>query len=106
MVCLGLVPFCGRNRGQVEVLGVLQPNVCAKRFVEHFTGLSPGTRAIGHGLFDADDLMALRALAEAMTRAIHFLFWPEPSHVDQLWLFHALSFPHRETVWLHGGYPN
>ena len=37
----------------------------------------------------SNDLMALRALAEVMTRAIHFLLWPEPSHVGQFWLFHA-----------------
>jgi hypothetical protein len=63
--------------------------VCAKRFVKHFTGFSLSTRAIGHGLFNADDLMALRALAEAMTRAIDFFLWPKPSHVGQFWLFHA-----------------
>src|SRR6266849_7382789 len=90
---LGLVPFCGWDSGWVEVLGVLQLNVCTKRFVQHFTGFSQSTRAVGHGLFDADDLMALRALAEAMTRAIHFVLWPKPSHVGQFWLFHAPSFP-------------
>ena len=70
---LGLVPFCGRDSGCVEVLGVLQLNVCAKRFIEHFAGLLLSTRSFGHDLFDADDLMALRALAEAMTGAIHFV---------------------------------
>jgi hypothetical protein len=90
---LGLAPFCGWDSGWVEVLGVLQLNVCAKRFVQHFTGFSLSTRAVGHGLFYADDLMALRALAEAMTRAIHFVLWPKPSHVGQFWLFHAPSFP-------------
>jgi hypothetical protein len=72
---------------------VLQVNVSAKRFVQHFTGFSQSTRAVGHGLFDADDFMALRALAEAMTRAIHFVLWPKPSHVGQFWPFHASSFP-------------
>jgi|ERR1022692_637633 hypothetical protein len=90
---LRLVPFCGTDSGQVEVLGVLQLNVCAKRFVEHFTGLSLGTRSVGHGLFDADDLMALRTLAEAMTGAIHFALWSKPTNVGQFWFFHALSFP-------------
>jgi len=67
--------------------------VCAKRFVQHFSGFSLSTRAVRHGLFDADDLMALRALAEAMTGAIHFFLWSKPSHVGQFWLFHASSFP-------------
>src|SRR4029077_14083937 len=31
---LGLVPFCGGDSGQLEVVGVLQHNVCAKRFVQ------------------------------------------------------------------------
>ena len=92
--CLSLVPIWGWDSGQVEVLGVLQLNVCAKRLVKHFTGFCVSTRAIGHRLFDADDLMALRALAEAMTRAIHFLLWSKPSRVGQFWLFHAPSFPH------------
>jgi hypothetical protein len=67
--------------------------VCAKRFVQHFSGFSLSTRAVRHGLFDADDLMALRAFAEAMTGAIHFFLWSKPSHVGQFWLFHASSFP-------------
>ena len=92
--CLSLVPIWGWDSGQVEVLGVLQLNVCAKCLVKHFTGSCVSTRAIGHRLFDADDLIALRALAEAMTRAIHFLSWAKPSRVRQLWLFHAPSFPH------------
>ena len=41
--------------------------MCAKRFIEHFSGLSLSTRSIGHNLFDTDDLTALRALAETMT---------------------------------------
>ena len=64
-----------------------------KRFIEHFTGLWLSTRSIGHGLFDADDVMALRALAEAMTGAIHFVPWSKPAHVGQFWLFHTASFP-------------
>src|ERR1035438_5455785 len=98
---LGLVPFCGRDSGYVEVLGVLQLNVCAKRFIEHFAGLLLSTRSFGHDLFDADDLMALRALAEAMTGAIHFVPWTKPTNVGQFWLFHAPSFPHARRF----GYP-
>jgi len=78
---LGLVPFCGRDSGYVEVLGVLQLNVCAERFIEHFAGLLLRTRSFGHGLLNADDLMALRAIAEAMTGTIHFVPWPKPTHV-------------------------
>jgi len=90
---LGLVPFCGRDSGYVEVLGVLQLNVRAKRFIEHFAGLLLSTRSIGHGLFDADDLMAIRALAKAMTGTIHFVPWSKPTHVGQFWLFHTPSLP-------------
>jgi hypothetical protein len=67
--------------GLAGILGVLQLNVCAKRLMEHFTGFSLSTRSIGHGLFDADDLMALRALAEAMAGAIHFVPWSKPTRV-------------------------
>jgi hypothetical protein len=100
-IALGVVPFCRRDSGYVEVLGVLQLNVCAKRFIEHFTGLLLSARSIGHGLFDADDLMAFRALAGAMTGAVHFVFWPKPTHVGQFWLFHAPSFPQARQF----GYP-
>src|SRR5580658_1735774 len=40
--------------------------------------LSQGTRSLGQGLFDADDL-ALRTLAETMTGAIHLLGQAIPS---------------------------
>jgi hypothetical protein len=93
VIGLGLVSFYGWDSGKVEVVGVLQLNVIAKRFVQNFTGFSRSTRAVGHGFFDADNLMALRALGEAMTRTIHFVLWPEPSHVAQFWPFHAPSFP-------------
>lgn len=53
-----------------EILGVLQLNVCAKRFIEHLIGFWLRILRISH---DADDLKALRALAKAMTGAIHFL---------------------------------
>ena len=102
---LGLVPFCGRDSGYVEVLGVLQLNVCAKRFIEHFAGLLLSTRSFGHDLFDADDLMALRALAEAMTGAIHFALWSKPTHVGHFWYFHVLSFP-QDGRFCYPGYSN
>ena len=54
------------------VLRVPQLNVSAKRIIEHVTGFSLSAWSIGHGLFDTDDLTALRALAEAMTSAIHY----------------------------------
>ena len=46
--------------------------------MEHFIGFWLRILCIGHGLFDADDLMALRALAEEMTGAIHF---HRPDHI-------------------------
>jgi len=67
--------------------------VCAKRFIEQFIGLSVRILCISHGLFDADDLMALRALAEAMTGAIHFVPWSKPTHISQFWFYHVSSFP-------------
>ena len=72
---------------------VLQLSVRAKRFIQHFIGFRLRILCIGHDLFDADDLMALRALAEAMTGAIHFVPWSKPTHVGQFWFFHASSFP-------------
>jgi hypothetical protein len=47
--------------------------VCAKSFIDHFGGFWLRILCISHGLFDADDLIALRAFAEAMTGAIHFV---------------------------------
>jgi hypothetical protein len=72
---------------------VLQLNVCAKGFIEHFIGFWLRIRRVRHGLFDADDLTALRALAECMTGTIHFVLWPKPTHVGQFWVRHASSFP-------------
>jgi hypothetical protein len=46
------------------------------RLIEHFIGFWLCVRRVRHGLFDADDLTALRALAEYMTGAIHFAFGP------------------------------
>jgi len=82
-------------------LGVLQLNVYAKRFIEHFTGFSLSTPPSGRGLFDADDLIAVRALAEAMTGAIHFVLWPQPARTGQFWFFHAPSVPQARRL----GYP-
>jgi len=79
--------------GLATSLGVLQLNVRTKYFVEHFIGFWLRILCIGHGFFDADDLMALRALAEAMTGAIHFVPWSKPSHVGQFWYCHVPSFP-------------
>jgi hypothetical protein len=72
---------------------MLKLNVYAKRFIEHFSGFRLRVLCICHGLFDADDLMAFRALAEAMTGVIHFYPWSKPTDVGQFWLFHIPSFP-------------
>ena len=50
-------------------------------------------RPIGHGLLDADGFMALGALAEAVTGAIHLVPWPKPTYSGQFWPFHAVSIP-------------
>jgi hypothetical protein len=76
---------------------------CAKRFIERFSCLCLNIRSIGHSLFDADDLVALRALAETMTGAIHFVPWPKRTHGGQFWLFHTSQFPTRRTTWLPCG---
>jgi hypothetical protein len=66
----------------------------AERLIEHFVGCRLRILCIRHGLFDTDDLMALRALAEVMTGAIHFVLWSKPPHVGQFWYFHVpFSFP-------------
>ena len=72
---------------------VFQLNVRAKRFIEHFISFRLRILCISHNLFDADDIMALRALAETMTRAIHFVLWSKPTHVGQFWFLHASSVP-------------
>jgi hypothetical protein len=76
---LGLVPFGGGHGGYVELLGMLQLNVCAKCFIERFIGFLPSAWPIGNGLFDADGFMALRALAEAVTGTIDLVPWPKPT---------------------------
>ena len=73
---------------------MLQLNVRAKRFIKRFISFRLRILCISHDFFDADDLMALGTLAEAMTGAIHFVPWSKPTHVGQFWLFHASSFPH------------
>jgi hypothetical protein len=40
--------FCCEVGGLDGILGVLQLNVYAKRFIEHFTGFSLSTPSIGH----------------------------------------------------------
>ena len=70
------------------VLRVLQLNVCPKSIIKHVTGFSLSAWSIGHGLFDTDDLTALRALAEAVTGAIHFILWSKPTQAHQFWLYH------------------
>ena|ERR1700730_13978302 len=79
--------------GLAEILGVLQPNVCAKRFIQHLSRFWLRIPCISHSLFNADDLMALRAFAEAMTGTIHFFPGSKPTHVGQFWFFHVPSFP-------------
>jgi hypothetical protein len=76
-----------------EILGVLQLNVRAKRCIEHFSRFWLRILRISHRLFDADDLMALGALAETMTGAIHFVLWSKPTYVGQFWFFHSPSVP-------------
>jgi hypothetical protein len=98
------VPFCGRDSGYVELPGVRQFNVCAKRFIELFAGLLLSTRSLGHGLFDADDLMTLRTLAEAMTGSIHFVPWPKPTNASVNSGFFMPQVSHRPdglaTLWI------
>jgi hypothetical protein len=53
---------------------------------------------ISHGFFDADDLVALRAFAEAMTGAIHFVSGAKPAYAGQFWFFHGLIFPQAEAL--------
>jgi len=87
-----------RLRGLADILGVLQLNVCAKRFIDHFIGFLLRILFIGHGLFDTDDLIALRALAEEMTGAIHFLLWSKPRYVYQFRCCHR-CLPFHPSTW-------
>ena len=72
---------------------MLQPDVRVKCFIKRFIGFLPSAWPVGNGLFDADGFMALRALAETVTGAIHLVPWPKPTYVGQFWPFHAVSFP-------------
>jgi hypothetical protein len=72
---------------------VLQVGVFAKRFKEPFIGFPQSARPIGHGFFDADNLLALRALAKAMTGAVHFVLRPKPTYIRQLWFVHLAALP-------------
>jgi hypothetical protein len=80
-----------------NVWTVLKRNVRAKRSIEYFIGFWLRILCISRDLFDADDLLTLRALAKTMTGAIHFVLWSEPTHVGQFWFFHAFSFPQAGT---------
>jgi hypothetical protein len=73
-----------------EILEVLELNVCAKRCIKHFSRFWLRILRISHGLFNADDLKALRAFAEVMTGTIHFFLGSKPTHVGQFWSFHGL----------------
>ena len=73
---------------------VLQLSVRAKRFIEHFISFRLRILCIGHDFFDADDLMALGTLAEAMTGAIHFVPWSKPTRIDQFWFGHTANYCH------------
>jgi hypothetical protein len=77
---------------------MLQLNVYAERFMEHFIGCWLRILGICYGLFDADDLLAFRTLAEAVTSAIHFYPWSKPRHVGQFWFCHVPSFPIAEAT--------
>jgi hypothetical protein len=79
--------------GLREVLGMLKLDVYTEHFREIFSGFWLRILCVCNGLFDADDLMAFRALAKVMTGAIHFVPWSKPTHGGQFWLFHVLSFP-------------
>jgi hypothetical protein len=74
--------------------------VYAERLIENFAGFSESTRSIGHGLFDADDLTALRALAEAMTGAIHFRPLVQASPRWSIEAFSYRQFPTSRASWL------
>lgn len=67
-----------------------QLNVCAKSFTERFIDFLPTTPSVGHGLFDADDLVTSRTLAEAVTGTVHFAPWSESINGGQFWLSHTL----------------
>jgi hypothetical protein len=64
-------------------------------------GLSQGTRSIGQGLFDAEDL-ALRTLAETMTGAIHFVLGPShPESINSGFVMSSVSDTPRPNATVH-----
>ena len=91
-VILGSFSHDSRS-GLAHVLGVFEPNVCAKHFIESFSGFDLRTLCICHNLFDADDLVTCGALAEAMTGVIHFYPRSKPIHIGQFWCSHCSQFP-------------
>ena len=72
------------GNGFAGVLRVLKLNVGAKQFIEHLSRFWLRVLCICHGLFDADNFVAFRTLAKAMTGVIHFVPWSKPPHVGQL----------------------
>jgi hypothetical protein len=84
--------------GLAGILGVLQLNVCVKRFIDHFIGFLLRILCTIHRLFDTDDLIALRALAEEMTGAVHFVLWSKPRYVDQFRCCHD-CLPFHSSTW-------
>jgi len=74
-----------------EIVGVLQLDVCVKCCEKFLRGLWLRVLRLRYGLLDADDLKALRALANRMTCAIHFFLGSKPRHVRQFWFFHIRS---------------
>ena len=69
------------RNGSVHALKMFTFNMCAKHFVEHFSGFRLRTLWLCHDFFHTDDLVAFRALAKAMAGAVHFNSWAQPSHV-------------------------
>ncbi len=84
------------------VLGMLQLVVCTKCFIDPFGGFRLRTLGIGHGLFDAYNLTALRALAEQMTSIIHFNSRSKPFDIGQFGFFHDIRFPTCDYAEAHG----
>ena len=74
-------------------VGWLGPRDEMDRASHRFGKCSASARPIGHGLFDADGFIALRALAEAVTGAIHLVPRPKRTYIGQFWTFHVVTFP-------------
>ena len=107
---LSLCAVSDPGSGLAEIFGVLYFNVYTKRFMEYFSGFRLGVPCIRHGLFDADNLAAFRALAEAMTGVIHLYPRSKPIHISQFWCSHCSQFPadhssthgRTSTIWMEG----